>query len=97
MSTIRWIAWPAVALVLQGCAGLAPTTPPARPMCDNAAAQFALGKPFGPELDREARTRAGASSVRVLSPGQAVTLEHNPQRLSLTLDGRGQVVRAACG
>ncbi len=88
---------PVLVLLLQGCAGGMPGLPAARAVCDNAAAQFAVGRAFGPELDRELRARSGASIVRVLSPGQAVTLEHNMQRVSLTLDGRGQVVRASCG
>ena len=97
MPIARWIAWTTVALVLPGCAGLQPGAAPARARCDDAAAQFAVGQAFGPALDRDVRARAGAATVRVLSPGQAATMEHNPQRLSLTLDGRGQVVRAACG
>ncbi|KQP22627.1 hypothetical protein ASF43_01535 [Pseudorhodoferax sp. Leaf267] len=90
----------AAALLLSGCAGvgLPGSAPPApRAACDAAAAQFALGKSFGPELEREVRARSGASIVRWLSPGQAVTMEFNAARLSLTLDGRGQVVKAACG
>lgn len=84
-------------LLLQGCASGPMGAPAVRAVCDTAAAQFAVGRAFGPELDRELRARSGASVVRVLSPGQAVTMEHNLQRVSLTLDGRGQVVRASCG
>ena len=93
----RWPLSVGVLLALQGCAGGPPAAPAARSVCDNAAAQFAVGRSFGPELERDLRTRSGASLVRVLSPGQAVTLEHNAQRVSLTVDGRGQVLRASCG
>lgn len=94
-----WLAGAAVALLLAGCAGLqAPASPPAPPAtCDSAAAQFALGQSFSPQLERQARTRSGASVVRWLSPGQVVTKEFNAARLSLTLDGNAKVVRAACG
>lgn len=100
----------AVAVVgLTGCAGLgAPAGPgsstgpadaPAAPVanCNAAAAQFALGQSFGPALEREVRTRSGASVVRWLSPGQAVTMDLNPARLNLTLDGRSRITKAACG
>lgn len=100
-----WAGLTAV-VVLTGCAGLGtpagpgaapgtPGTPPA--VCDAAAAQFALGQSFGPALERELRARSGASIVRWLSPGQAVTMEFNPARLNLTLDARSRIVRAACG
>jgi hypothetical protein len=82
--------------LLQGCANLTkPAAPVAR--CDQAAVQFALGQSFGPQLEREVRARSGAQQVRWLSPGQMVTMEFNPGRLNLTLDGRGQVVKASCG
>lgn len=68
---------------------------PAR--CDAAAAQFAVGQSFGPLLERDVRERSGASIVRWLSPGQAVTMEFNPARLNLTLDNRSRVTKVACG
>ncbi|HVR51054.1 MAG TPA: I78 family peptidase inhibitor [Pseudorhodoferax sp.] len=104
---IPWWAGAVTLLALSGCAGLGapgagpgaapgtPGTPPA--VCDAAAAQFALGQSFGPALERELRARSGASIVRWLSPGQAVTMEFNAARLNLTLDGRSRIVRAACG
>ncbi len=90
----------AAAVLLSGCAGVGkPTSPPpaSRATCDAQASQFAVGKSFGPELEREVRAKSGASIVRWLSPGQAVTMDFRAERLSLTLDGRGRVVRAACG
>lgn len=98
-----WSVSVAVCL-LQGCAGIPssgqPELAPAATgpvACEASAAQFALGRSFGPELEREVRTKSGARLVRWLSPGQVVTMEFNAMRLSLTLDGRGRVVRAACG
>lgn len=86
------------ALALAGCAGLPGATPPApEPRCDAAAAQFAVGQSFGPALEREVRARSGASVVRWLSPGQAVTMEFNAARVNLTLDGRSRIVKVACG
>lgn len=96
----RWAGFVGGAVLLAGCAGVSgpAATPPApRATCDGAAAQFALGQSFGPELERQVRARSGASVVRWLSPGQAVTMEFNTSRLSLTLDGRGRIVKAACG
>ena len=93
----------AAAVLLSGCAGIqqsgsaSPAVPPAPAACNAQAAQFALGKSFGPELEREVRAKSGASVVRWLSPGQVMTLEFRAERLNLTLDGRGQIVKATCG
>lgn len=97
----QWGAAAAV-LALAGCAGLGerPGAPGASALpatCDAAAAQFAVGQSFGPTLERDVRARSGASIVRWLSPGQAVTMEFNPARLNLTLDGRSRITKVACG
>lgn len=101
--SFRWVAAAAAVAALAGCAGLGGvggigggTAAPAA-VCDAAAAQFALGQSFGPALEREVRTRSGASVVRWLSPGQAVTMEFNPARINLTLDARSRITKVACG
>lgn len=104
MKKITQAAALAAMLALAGCAGLgAPGgaadggAAPPKAACDAAAAQFALGQSFGPALERELRARTGAGIVRWLSPGQAVTMDFNPARLNLTLDGRSRITKAACG
>jgi hypothetical protein len=94
-----WLVAAGAAWLLAGCAGLGAPASPAAPKatCNSAAAQFTVGQGFSPELERQARSRSGASIVRWLSPGQVVTKEFNEARLSLTLDGNAKVVRAACG
>lgn len=91
----------AATVALAGCAGmggLPGAMPGAAPAtCDAAAAQFAVGQSFGPTLERDVRARSGASIVRWLNPGQAVTMEFNPARLNLTLDGRSRITKVACG
>lgn len=98
-----WMGAAVAAVLLSGCAGVnqpgsgTPAVPPTRASCDAQAAQFALGKSFGPQLERELRAKSGASVVRWLSPGQVMTMEFRAERLNLTLDGRGQIVKATCG
>ena len=65
--------------------------------CNEAAAQFAVGKLAGSKLAEEARVRAGAQRVRVVRPGQMVTMEYDAGRLTLDLDANDRVVRARCG
>jgi hypothetical protein len=48
-------------------------------------------------LEVVARDRAGASTSRVLKPGQAATMEFNGERLNLDLDARSRVTSVRCG
>lgn len=90
---------------LQACALLpsrAPTpsidaVPAGGAVCDAANAQFAVGKTVDERLGEEARGRAGAAVVRVLRPGQVVTMEFSASRLTLDADAQGVVTRARCG
>jgi hypothetical protein len=65
--------------------------------CDAAGAQFAVGRPLDVQLERDARARSGAKVVRVVRPGQMITLEFNAQRLNIEVDGTGRVIRVRCG
>jgi hypothetical protein len=40
---------------------------------------------------------SGAGIVRWIRPGQMVTMDYRPDRLDLSLDRNGRIVRATCG
>ena len=91
----------ALSLLLSACVG-APTAGTSEPVvlagrCNAAPAQFAVGRKADAALENEARTRAGASTARQLKPHQVVTMEFNPERLSLSVDESGRVTRVNCG
>jgi hypothetical protein len=76
----------------------APAAPsPAAGDCNAAGAQFAVGRPFSTQLEAEARQRSGAQAVRMLRPGQAVTMEFNSKRLNIDVDAVGNITRVRCG
>jgi hypothetical protein len=75
----------------------AQTEPGAVPACDAEAVQRFVGEAYTPELGEQARVAAGAAVARALRPGEVVTMEYRADRLSLTLDESGRIVRAACG
>lgn len=77
--------------------GQAPDPAPVSSRCNAAPAQFALGRNVDAALENEARTRAGAKTVRTLRPNQVVTMEFNAERLNLTVDDAGRVTRVSCG
>jgi hypothetical protein len=71
--------------------------PPLRSGCDASKAQFAIGHQPGMALQDQVREKSGAPVVRTVRPGQAITMEYNADRLTLSLDASGKVVRVSCG
>ena len=65
--------------------------------CNADAAKYAIGRALDDALTAEVRTRAGAQRVRVVRPGQMVTMEFDEQRLTIEVDAAGKVVAARCG
>lgn len=72
-------------------------SPPNVSGCDAAGAQFAIGQQATASLAQEAQRRAGATRVRLLRPGQVVTMEFDGARLNLEVDAADRVLRARCG
>ena len=75
----------------------APVKPRPMQKCDQAGAQWALGKTNTEYNINEARKRAGAHMARVLRPGQPTTREFNVERLNLEVDATGRIIKAFCG
>ncbi|KRB86464.1 hypothetical protein ASE00_07120 [Sphingomonas sp. Root710] len=64
--------------------------------CNLSRAEGFIGKP-GDAVAEEARAAVGATSVRVIRPGQAVTQDYRADRLNIEVDDSGNVVRVRCG
>jgi hypothetical protein len=77
-----------------GCTSPPPVTAPAE--CDNQAAQSIVGKAYTTALGEEAKRRTHAQRVRVVRPGEMVTMDFDSRRLTIDLDAQGKVVRARC-
>jgi hypothetical protein len=65
--------------------------------CRSAGASMAIGQFFDEALGERAREAAGAEFLRVIRPGDAVTMDWRPERLNLELDAAGRVSGARCG
>lgn len=66
-------------------------------MCREGPARFALGEFYETDLADEAAFRSGSSVVRVVRPGQVVTSDFRPDRLTMELDWNNRVVNVRCG
>lgn len=68
---------------------------PGRDCRQRGLARF-LGKPPTRSLVEEARVASGSASVRVVRPGDLITMDRRTDRLNLTLDKAGNVVAVRC-
>jgi hypothetical protein len=80
-------------------------TPPAPPMppaagtfqCVAEAGAWAIGEPVGDELVAKVQADTHSRAVRVIRPGQAVTMDFRGDRVNVMLDGHDKVERVTCG
>lgn len=88
----------ALLLALGACSGNAPPVegprqPPAAPdTCGLADVAGFMGRAAG-KLPAE----GGWETIRVIRPGQAVTMDYSPTRLNVEVDGANQILRMSCG
>lgn len=65
--------------------------------CDSDRVQNLVGQPYSERQAENARQRSGASSVRTLMPGQVMTMEYNPTRLTIIVGSQQEVSSIRCG
>lgn len=85
--------------VLMGCAQ--PASPPPAPApigeCRAEPARGLEGRVFNAQVQAEAQRQSGARVIRVIRPGQAVTMDFSAHRLNIELDAADRVQRLRCG
>ncbi|MCA1768682.1 MAG: hypothetical protein LC652_01585 [Halomonas sp.] len=94
-------------LLLAGCAGL--TSPPShesapppplvvsRGECGAAQVQDRVGREYSAALGEAIHAESGAVAMRVIRPGEAVTLDYRPDRLNVRLDEGDVITEIGCG
>lgn len=80
-----------------GTARPALSNPPAMDGCDASDMRAVIGKRHDAALEKLAQDASGARTVRVIRPGDMVTMDLREDRLNLELDAAGTVVKARCG
>ena len=66
-------------------------------LCNASTLEWTIGRPATEQLVHEAQQQSGAKTVRVLKPGQMVTMEYSDQRLNIYVDAANKVERYGCG
>jgi hypothetical protein len=85
---------PLLAIVpMAGC-----MTPPAPSAgCNADGVQGYVGQRYTADLARQVRQRSGSDTLRAVAPGMAVTMEFNPNRVTIAYDESQTVTRITCG
>ena len=65
--------------------------------CEGAHLEALIGRRRNAATESLALHLSGAGIVRWIRPGQMVTMDYRPDRLDLSLDRNGRIVRATCG
>jgi hypothetical protein len=65
-------------------------------LCDAATLGWTVGKLADETLVHRAHAESGARIVRVLRPGQMVTMEYSEHRLNIYVDAHNRVERYSC-
>ena len=81
---------------LAACASM-PTPMPSPVRCNADRVQALVGREARPGVIQRAKQRAGARNVRVIRPGQAVTMDFRSDRLNVEVDNRDMIRSARCG
>jgi hypothetical protein len=85
------------ALVLGGCAPVAPLPGLPSGKCSTAMLGNLVGRAATAEVISRARHRSGATAVRTIRPGQAVTMDYRDGRLNVNVNDRNLVKSFTCG
>ncbi len=65
--------------------------------CRNEALKRFVGRPGDAGAIEGARRASGAGTVRVLRPGEAMTMDFRADRLTIVVDEHRIISRASCG
>lgn len=89
-----------IGLALAGCTATAGGGTVQPSDCGAAALQGKIGQPVTGQTATDVRIGGepiqSRGNVRVVAPGQAVTMDFNPERLTIDTDEAGNLVRAQC-
>lgn len=102
MTRSRPLVGAALLLALAGCATPPQTTksgplPPTATQCNADAASAAVGQPATAAVVEQVRRDSGARVVRVLHPGQMITMEFSGDRVNVRVDGDNRILAITCG
>lgn len=71
--------------------------PPLQMQCDAERARWAIGREASADVVEEVRGATQSQHVRVIHPGQAVTMDFRPDRVNIHVNERNAITSVTCG
>ena len=71
--------------------------PPLEMQCDADRARWAIGREATAEVVEEVRAATQSRDVRVIHPGQAVTMDYSTVRVNIHVNERNAITSITCG
>jgi hypothetical protein len=65
--------------------------------CDAQPVQKMIGTKLTGSVEDQIKQASSSSKTRVLKPGEVMTMEYDPHRINLILDGQGALTALRCG
>ena len=92
----------AATLSLAACSTTEPVRPggpypPQAMQCDAERANWALGRAATESVVEEIRAATQSRNVRVIRPGQMVTMDYSPVRVNIHVNERNAITSVTCG
>lgn len=89
----------AAALSLSACAPMPPpgSMPPPTGACNAQGAGWAIGQAATPDVVERVRIDSNSQLVRVIEPGQPVTMDYRAARVNISVNERGAIIGITCG
>lgn len=72
-------------------------TTPDMMVCDAAAVQDLVGRPFTEAVGKDALARSKSKAMRLIRPGMAVTMDFRNDRLNVDVDDKNVITAIRCG
>ncbi|WP_140909608.1 I78 family peptidase inhibitor [Cognatiluteimonas lumbrici] len=98
--TVRQSALVAVVFLgVAACASQMPPPPnvPIQTQCVAGAGAWAVGRAPTDEVVEQVRVDTRSNTVRVIHPGQAVTMDYRGDRVNIKVNERNAIVGVSCG
>jgi len=97
MKKVVIVAFTLTIFAVAACAPVAPLPGVPTGECSASGLGDLVGRIATPSLVNRAKRRAGASTARILRPGQIVTMEYLNGRLNVNVDEKNRVKSFNCG
>ncbi|WP_144634123.1 I78 family peptidase inhibitor [Bordetella genomosp. 13] len=68
-----------------------------RQVCDSQRVQNMVGQSYSDSVGQSVRSGSGSKNVRVLKPGQVMTMEYDESRINVILNTSGAIDALRCG